>query len=432
MNNKIMHHASCIMHHGIIDGISIGRLVEDYGSPLFIVSAEGLRKNLKAFREAFSTRFPKVEVAYSYKTNCLLGVLNIIHKSGVWADVASGFEYDLARALGVSGGSIVFNGPGKKREELRRAVEEGVLINADHLDEIKLLEGIASDIGRAIDIGIRINVDVGIHQSPDRFGFNFESGEAFRVVERCVEKKLLNIVGIHIHLTSYIIEPDGTEEDIPARRIRLIWPKSSDIYREAAKKLVHFAEEIRKKWGVTIKYVDLGGGFPSVDSLNPYVESTVEPILDGFGDQDLPVLILEPGRAIVRDAIHLFATILGVKEFPNGERGVVVDAGVNLLPTSFWRWQEIEPVGESRSTELKETTVYGPLCLQTDVLGKARLPIRLGAGDKLVIKNVGAYNIPQSSTFIFPRPATVLVEDGKVRLLRRAETVEDVFSFEKF
>jgi diaminopimelate decarboxylase len=85
-----------------------------------------------------------------------------------------------------------------------------------------------------------------------------------------------------------------------------------------------------------------------------------------------------------------------------------------------------------QSTELKETTVYGPLCLQTDILGKAKLPERLGAGDRLVIKNVGAYNIPQSSTFIFPRPAIVLVEDGKARLLRRAETVEDVFLFEKF
>ncbi|HWP93133.1 MAG TPA: alanine racemase [Thermodesulfobacteriota bacterium] len=412
-----------------IDGITIGKLVEDYGSPLFIVSAGGLRKNLKAFREAFSIRFPKVKVAYSYKTNCLLGVLNIIHKSGAWADVASGFEYDLARALGVSGGSIVFNGPGKKREELRRAVEEGAFINADHLDEIKLLEAIASEMGRTIDLGIRINVDVGIHQSPDRFGFNLESGEAFRVVERCVKKKLLKIAGIHIHLTSYIIEPDGAEEDIPAGRVRLIWPKSPDIYREAAKKLVHFAEEIRKKWGVIIRYADLGGGFPSVDSLNPYVEAIVEPILDGFGGQDLPVLILEPGRAIVRDAIHLITTVVGIKEFPNGERGIVIDAGINLLPTSFWRWQEIESVDESQSMELKETTVYGPLCLQTDIIGKTKLP-ELKAGDKLIIKSVGAYNIPQSSTFIFPRPAIVLVEYGKARLLRREETIEDVFSFE--
>jgi diaminopimelate decarboxylase len=415
-----------------VDGLFIDNLVGDFGLPLFLVSAKALRKNLKAFREVFSNRYPKVEVAYSYKTNCLLGVLNIIHKGGAWADVASGFEYDLARALGVSGGSIVFNGPGKKREELRKAVEEGALINADHFDEIKLLEGIASEMGRTIDLGIRINVDVGIHQSADRFGFNLESGEAFSVVERCVESKLLNIAGIHIHLTSYIIEPDGAREDIPARQIRLIWPKSSDMYGIAARKVVYFAEEIGKKLGVIIRYLDLGGGFPSVDALNPYVEAIVEPILGGFGGQDLPLLILEPGRAIVRDAIHLVASILGVKEFPNGERGVVIDAGINLLPTSFWGWQEVESLDESQGTELKETTVYGPLCLQTDILAKARLPARLGAGDKLVIKNVGAYNIPQSSTFIFPRPAIVLVEDGKVRLLRRAETVEDVFSFEKF
>src|ERR1700730_1953304 len=125
-----------------IDGISIDKLVKVYGSPIFVVSAKTLRDNLKTFREDFSKRYPKVEVAYSYKTNCLLGVLSIIHKDGAWADVASGFEYDLARALGVPGKSIVFNGPYKKKEELKRAAKEGALINVDHTDELNMLEEI--------------------------------------------------------------------------------------------------------------------------------------------------------------------------------------------------------------------------------------------------------------------------------------------------
>jgi diaminopimelate decarboxylase len=196
----------------------------------------------------------------------------------------------------------------------------------------------------------------------------------------------------------------------------------------AANKVARFAAEIREKFGLNIKYVDVGGGFPNVDSLTPYVEAVVEPIVRGFKG-DLPILILEPGRAIVSNAIQLITTVVGVKEFHNGERGIIVDAGVNILPTSFWRWQEIESVSELKTGGLQETTVYGPLCLQTDIIGKAMLP-ELGAGDKLVIKNVGAYNISQSSTFIFPRPAIVLIEDEQVRVLRRAETVEDVFLFE--
>lgn len=411
-----------------IDGVSISRLVEEYGSPIFIVSAKTLRNNLKAFREEFSKRYPKAEVAYSYKTNCLLGVLSIIHKNGAWADVASGFEYNLARALGVPGKSIVFNGPCKKKEELRRAAEEGALINADHIDELNLLEEISYELRRRLEIGIRINADIGIHQLRDRFGFNLESGEAIQIIKMCAEKKLIRITGVHIHLTSYIVEHEIKETTLPAKRIKLIWPKSSNMYREAANKVLKLAEVIKEKFGTDLQYVDMGGGFPNVDSLSPYVEAIVEPILNRFR-RELPILILEPGRAIVKDAMHLISTVVGAKEFPNGESRIIIDAGINHLPTSLWRWQEIEPVSEPQG-DLRETTVYGPLCLQTDIIAKAKLP-KLNSGDKLVIKNVGAYNISQSSSFIFPRPSVLIVENGEARVLRRAEVVENIFLFEK-
>jgi diaminopimelate decarboxylase len=411
-----------------IDGFSIDRLVEEYGSPVFIISTRMLRNNLKAFREGFSKMYPKVEVAYSYKTNCLLGVLSIIHKAGACADVASGFEYDLARALGVPGKSIVFNGPYKKKEELRKAAKEGALINVDHTAELDMLKEIASEFGKVLEIGIRINADVGIHQLSDRFGFNLESGEATQIVRKCAGKELLRVVGLHIHLTSYIIEPDELESAFPIKRVRLIWPKSSDMYREATKKIAGFAEKIREQFGIDIKYVDMGGGFPNVDSLSPYVEAIVEPILNGF-KRELPILVLEPGRAIVRDTMHLISTVIAAKEFPNGERRIIIDAGINLLPTSLWRWQEIEPVSKPEGG-LRKTTVYGPLCLQSDIITKAELP-ELKPGDKLFIKNVGAYNISQSSSFIFPRPLVLIVENGEARVLRRAEVVEDVLLFEK-
>ena len=410
-----------------IDGISTDKIVHEYGSPIFVVSAKTLKTNLKVFREEFSKKYPQVVVAYSYKTNYLSGILDIIHKEGAWAEVASGFEYDLARLLGVPGNSIVFNGPYKKKEELKKASKEGALINVDHLDELKQLEEIASELQRTLEIGIRININVGVHQLPDRFGFNLDSGEAIQIVRRCVENKLLRIIGLHIHLTSYIIEPDHEENAIPARRINLIWPKSPNLYRTAAEKVVRFANEIREKFAVDIRYIDMGGGFPSIDLLDSYVDAIVYSILNGC-KSELPILILEPGRAIVNNAVHLITTVVGVKEFPNGERGIIVDAGINLLPSSFWRWQEIEPAAKVEG-DLRETTVYGPLCLQTDILAKTKLQ-ELKAGDKLVIKNVGAYNISQSSSFIFPRPCVLLIENESVKVLRKAETVDDIFKFE--
>ncbi|MCZ6527116.1 MAG: alanine racemase [Candidatus Dadabacteria bacterium] len=404
--------------------VKINALAEKYSSPLFVVSADSIKNNLQTFKARFSDKYPKVVIAYSYKVNYLPGILDVIHKQGAWAEVASGFEYDIARELNVPGNSIVFNGPYKKKEELEKAINEGALINVDHLDEIRQLEKIASALGKTINIGIRLNMEVGIDQLPDRFGFNLDSPEAAHIVKRCSEKGLLNITGLHVHLTSYIVEKES-EENIPAKGIKLIWPKDHEAYRKAAQKTVHFAKEIREKFGVNIEYLDMGGGFPTVDAISPYVDAIVGPIVQGFNMNDLPLLILEPGRAIVSDAAHLITTVVAAKEFPSGQRAVVIDAGINLLPTSFWKFQDIECLKKSDEV-YEETIVYGPLCLQTDIVSNTELP-PLSVGDRLLVKNVGAYNIPQSSTFIYPQPAVLLIDGKDISIIRKREEIKDLF-----
>ncbi|MCZ6790333.1 MAG: alanine racemase [Candidatus Dadabacteria bacterium] len=404
--------------------VKINALAEKYSSPLFVVSADSIKNNLQTFKARFSDKYPKVVIAYSYKVNYLPGILDVIHKQGAWAEVASGFEYDIARELNVPGNSIVFNGPYKKKEELEKAINEGALINVDHIDEIRQLEKIASALGKTINIGIRLNMEVGIDQLPDRFGFNLDSPEAAHIVKRCSENGLLNITGLHVHLTSYIVEKES-EENIPAKGIKLIWPKDHEAYRKAAQKTVHFAKEIREKFGVNIEYLDMGGGFPTVDAISPYVDAIVGPIVKGFNMNDLPLLILEPGRAIVSDAAHLITTVVAAKEFPSGQRAVVIDAGINLLPTSFWKFQDIECLKKSDEV-YEETIVYGPLCLQTDIVSNTELP-PLSVGDRLLVKNVGAYNIPQSSTFIYPQPAVLLIDGKDISIIRKREEIKDLF-----
>lgn len=407
-----------------IDGVHVNDLAREFGSPLFVASASAIVRNCRAFGAAFSATYPNVEVAYSYKVNSVPALLGIIHGEGLWAEAASGFEYALARRMGVPGSSIVLNGPYKKKEELKEALREGAIINADHFDELDVLEEIAREEGGPVEIGIRVNMETGIDQLPDRFGFSIESGDAMRAVERACTGGLLRVAGLHVHLTSYIIEPHG-EGGMPAEYIKLIWPKDPRAYRKAASETARFAIEAQEKFGVRMKYIDMGGGFPNVGSIAPYVSAVSEPILGAYGGEEPPLLILEPGRAIVSDAVHLITTVAAVKELRGGVRAAVADAGINILPTSFWRFQDIE-CAEERGGELRDTIVYGPLCLQTDIIGKCTLP-DLKAGDRLVVKNVGAYNIPQSSTFIFPRPPIVLVEEGKPRIIKRAETIDDVF-----
>src|SRR3990167_2895884 len=253
-----------------IDGVSIDDLAREFGSPLFAASARAIINNCRSFRTAFSAAYPRVEVAYSYKVNSVPAILGIIHGEGAWAEAASGFEYEIARRMGVPGSSIVLNGPYKKKGELRKAVKEGALINADHMEELELLEEIAREEGRSIDIGIRVSI---------------ESGEAERAVERASRNKLIRIAGLHVHLTSYIVEPHG-EGGIPARHVRLIWPKDPRAYRKAAVEVTRFSKEMERRSGFRIKYIDMGGGFPTVGSIAPYVEAVTGPILEGFGKED--------------------------------------------------------------------------------------------------------------------------------------------------
>jgi hypothetical protein len=119
----------------------------------------------------------------------------------------------------------------------------------------------------------------------------------------------------------------------------------------------------------------------------------------------------------VSDAVHLVTTVVAVKELRGGVRAVVVDSGINILPTSFWKFQDIECV-DDRGGDLRDATVYGPLCLQTDIIGKCMLPELKPA--TTVVKNVRAYNIPSRAPLIFPRPPIVIIEEGKPRIVRRA------------
>ncbi len=185
---------------------------------------------------------------------------------------------------------------------------------------------------------------------------------------------------------------------------------------------------MEKKLGVRIKYIDLGGGFPSVKDLSAYVNKVTGPLIREFGE-DGPVLLLEPGRAVVKDAVSLITTVLASKKLQNGQRAVTTDAGINSLPTSYWSSQEVRPLRPS-GKKARNTIIYGPLCLQTDIVAKTVIN-ELERGDKIVVENVGAYNIPQGSPFIYPRPCVVMLRDAAARVIRRAETISDVLELEE-
>ncbi len=404
--------------------VSMEKLARTYGSPLFVFFEQTLRKRFRDFYRAFSTRYPKVDVAWSYKTNYLKAICQVFHEEGALAEVVSELEYEKARRLGIDGRRIIVNGPCKAEPMLRRCVEDGAWIQIDNFDELMLLESAVEERESPVDVGIRLNMVTGTHVRWSRFGFHYETGDAGRAVEWIARSRSLRLVGLHMHIGTFVLDLEA--------------------YREALRRLLALARWARERHGVSLRYVNAGGGFASSNQLryqyfpeqgpptfDAYAEALCEVLHEGLPDEEWPRLVLEPGRALADDAGHLLCTAVANRSTPAGGRAVVVDAGVNLVYTAPWYRLAVRPARASEEAP-RSTVVYGPLCMNIDVLREdAPLPT-LRPGDRLIVHPVGAYNIPQSMQFITYRPAVVLVgENGEAELIRARERIEDIEAVER-
>ena len=189
-----------------IDGCDVHALIRRFGSPLFVVSEARLRREFRAFREAFRSLYRATEVAYSYKTNYLSAIRAVLHEEGAWAEVVSGLEYDMAERLGIPAERTVFNGPHKTEDDLRRAVKAGVLVNVDNFDELAALEQVAAEQERVAAIGLRVSAAV--TETPwEKFGFSLEAGLAEEACRRVVASRSLRLAGLHVHLGTDLSNP---------------------------------------------------------------------------------------------------------------------------------------------------------------------------------------------------------------------------------
>jgi len=408
-----------------IEGIPVKDLIEKYGSPLFVLSENKIRNKYKELYTSFSVRYPKVQFAWSYKTNYLNAVCNIFHQEGSWAEVVSGYEYDKAILNGVPGEKIIFNGPDKSIEELKKAAEHGSLIHIDHLDELYSLIDLAKSADFTPKVAIRVNMDTGVYPMWDRFGLNYENGQAWDAINKIMASDVLNLVGLHTHIGTFMLSPNA--------------------YGVAANKLVDLAIRIKQKFGKHIDYIDLGGGFPSQNNLKgaylpgvdmtppleEYAESIASALLNSPLDvNELPLLILETGRALVDQAGYLLGTVIANKRLTSGKRATILDVGINLLFTSFWYNHKVTPA-QDFSDYREDMELFGPLCMNIDVIREnIQLP-SLKKGDHVVVQNVGAYNMTQWMQFITLRPNVVLIDGNKeTHVIRKSETVEYINSME--
>ena len=299
------------------------------------------------------------------------------------------------------------------------------MINVDHLDELYDLEQIAQKLKRKVKVGMRLNLDSGVHPQWSRFGFNLETGQALEAVKRIKQGGKLTLNGLHCHLGTFIME--------------------TSAYARQVEKMVAFGYEVEKTYGFAIEYLDLGGGFPSKSRLKgvylppevalPSIDEFAEAITDALSKAlrpgDFPKLILESGRALVDEAGYLITTVVASKRLADGTRAYVADAGVNLLFTSFWYKFTIEMDREAGGIN-EQSIVYGPLCMNIDAIDEGVLLPRLTRGTRLIFSPVGAYSHTQSMQFIEYRPASVLLgTHGEIDLIREPEDLSDITRREK-
>ncbi|KPJ92297.1 MAG: diaminopimelate decarboxylase [Gammaproteobacteria bacterium SG8_11] len=413
-----------------IDDVAIDDLLNQFGSPLFVVSEKKLRRNMQRMKRAFTGRYPNVVFGWSYKTNYLGAICNVLHQEEALAEVVSEFEYEKARTLGVPGHCILFNGPFKKRHILETAIDEGAHIHIDHLDELYELEKIANEKRKKIPVTIRLNFDTGYTEPWSRFGFNVESGQAMDAAWRITTSQYMELVGLHSHIGTFITEPKA--------------------YSIQVRTMCNFMEEVEKRTGCSIEYLDIGGGFASLNSLQgiylppeqivpsieQYAEAICEVLLECTHEREArgckrPTLVLETGRAMVDDAEVLITTVAANKRLPDGKRAVIVDAGVNLLFTAFWYNHNVTPT-RPLPGKPEETVIYGPLCMNIDVMRYSIMLPPLNLGDNLVFSPVGAYNHTQWLQFIEYRPNVVMIHpDKSVSVIRAAENLDVVTAQER-
>lgn len=409
-----------------IDGVAVKDLLKTYGSPLYVMSEKTIRSVYREAKQAFTTRYPKIQFAWSYKTNYMNAVCKVYHQEGSWAEVVSGFEYEKALSNGVAPEQIIFNGPDKTEADLSKAIQNGSLIHIDHFDEFYTIVRLCETIKERPKVAIRVNMDTGIYPQWTRFGFNYDNGEAWDAINRIMASGKMDLIGLHAHIGTYVM--------------------LASAYGVAGSKLSALAVKVKEKFGKAISYIDFGGGFASKNTLKgAYLPgSDTTPSFDEYADaitssvinseiapDDLPTIVLETGRALVDDAGSLLGTVLANKRMADGTKTLIIDVGVNMLFTSFWYEHRITPA-QDFSHHTENTKIFGPLCMNIDVIREyVDLP-PLKKGDQFVISRIGAYNMTQWMQFITYRPKIVMIDErSKVHVIRESEDLKFITQLEQ-
>lgn len=414
-----------------VGGCDLAELAKQYGTPLYIMDETTLRENCRAYINAFAENYPDTGIAYASKALAVLGIYKIIREEGLGADVVSGGELYAALKGGMPAEKIIFHGNNKSPQELAEALQANVgLIVVDNFQELKTLDDLAGRAGKKAAILIRVTPGIEAHTHDfvktggfdSKFGVHLETMCDFlEEVKRC---RNIDFAGLHAHIGSQILD--------------------ANPFAFLVEKMTELMEKIQKKNQLTIKILNLGGGlgvsYLSKDdppSAADYARIMCQELKYNLTRRKLPLpqLIVEPGREIVARAGVTLYTVGTVKQNSNLRKYLFVDGGMadNPRPMLYGSKYSADIVGKMTAKKSDMVTIGGKFCESSDILAKDILLPPAQAGDLLAIYTTGAYNYSMASNYnLAPRPAMVLVNAGKHRLLARRETYEDMLKNQEF
>ena len=402
------------------DGVPLDALARKYGTPLYVYSAVHLLERLDLFQEAF--RSVEHLVCYAVKANSSLEILRLLARRGAGFDIVSGGELERVLAADRSAAEcVVFSGIGKTAAEMDLALSAGILLfNVESEGELELLAERAAKRRKQARFALRVNPDVFAETHPyistgmreHKFGIDIRKA---RSVYRKAGK-FLEAAGVSVHIGSQI--------------------RNAEPFGSAAERVTKLIADLRRD-GHAIGFMDIGGGlgieyhadktFDPAEKVSQYAAELI-PAIQAAGHLKL---LLEPGRFLVGQAGALVARVLYVKK--NGAKTfVITDAGMNDLirPALYQAFHEIAPVVRGRKKVVVD--VVGPVCETGDFFARDRPLEKVKAGDLVAVLDTGAYGMSLASNYNSrPRPAEVLVEGKRARLIRRRETMEDLLGPER-
>ena len=401
----------------VCDGVPLETLARDHGTPLYVYSAESIRRSYRELDGAFAGHPHRIH--YALKANSAFALVRLLRDLGSAVDANSIGEVELAMRAGFGAPDIVFSGVGKSGDEIERAVALGLkAINAESAGELERIDRTAQARGVRARVALRVNpnIDAGTHPHistglhANKFGVPLE--EAAALYRRMKSQPGLEPVGIHVHLGSQIVNVE------PIQR--------------AASAVVRLALELRDS-GIQLDHVDVGGGLGiSYDgSRVPTAAEYADAVLAILKPSGLTVA-LEPGRFLVGAAGALLTRVIDLKDTPGGHHFAVLDAGMTELmrPALYGSFHRIEAVTPRQGRD-RHYDLVGPVCESTDAFAHDRQVTSLEVGDLLAILDAGAYGSAMASNYNRrPLPAEVLVDEGSARLIRRRQTIDDMLALE--